>query len=139
MLLRLVGLAPDRLREGFGVEALRRRDGLEAHEPLQAMQAPARDPPFALALPGHRRLDRLGHRLPVAEAETREQAPGHRVAEGLDELRAQEAEGDGVEKEAAAPPEADHPARGRHLEQVVDSEIFGAHETLYLRGAYLSH
>ncbi|MCA9540413.1 MAG: hypothetical protein KC620_16050 [Myxococcales bacterium] len=124
MLLGFVRVAPQ--RRGHAV-AWRLVDGFEAHEALQAMDAPTRDAPLALIGPGQPIAQRLGGAPAVRVAEPRQQAAGHVFAKGLDELLAQQAQRDRVEQQRALAAEVDEAALGIEVEQVVQAKIGGVH------------
>ena len=65
----------------------------------------------------------------MGEPELREHGARRRGAEALDEILAQQPHRDGVEQQRALTREADHPASGVELEELLVVQIVRAHST----------
>ena len=129
MLLRLVRIVPDAFRAwGGGTERGTRH--LRAHETLYRVQARSRGAPVVLAVPGKSLPKRFGDAPSVCVTESGEYGPRRCRAECLDEFLPEEPERDGIEQEHALASEGDASALGDEMQQFVNIEIGGAHQTL---------
>src|ERR1700682_2048944 len=128
MLLRLVRIVPDALRAwGGGTE--RGTCHLGAHETLYRMQARSRGAPVVLAVPREPLAKRFGDAPSVRVTEPGEHGPRRCRAERLDELPPEEPQRDRIEQEHAFAREGDEATLGKEMQQFVNIEIGGAHET----------
>src|ERR1700687_1903681 len=94
------------------------------------MQARPRSAPVVLAVPGKSLPKRFGDAPPVCVTESGEYGPRRCRAECLDEFLPKEAERDGIEQEHALASEGNASALGNEMQQFVNIEIGGAHQTL---------
>ena len=130
VLLGLVRLLPDRLREVPRRRSRLARDRAERDEALQAVQAPARLDPLLRALPVERPLHRLGGPEAVRPAEAVEDSARGGEGERVDELLAEEAEGGRVEEDGPLAGEpVDAPLRVG-VEEGVERQVVGAHDVI---------
>src|SRR5258708_12019663 len=129
MLLRLVRIVPDACGAGGGGTERRTRH-LRAHETLYRVQARSRGAPVVLAVPGKSLPKRFGDAPSVCVTESGEYGPRRCRAERLDELLPEKPERDGIEQEHALASEGDASALGDEMQQLVNIEIGGPHQTL---------
>src|SRR5260370_13647372 len=129
MLLRLGRIVPDARGAGGG-GAERSTHPLRAHETLYRVQARSRGWPVVLAVPGKSFPKRFGDAPSVCVTEPSEYGPRRCRAECLDEFLPEEPERDGIEQEHALASEGDASALGDEMQQFVNIEIGGAHQTL---------
>src|SRR6476660_1978703 len=128
MLLRLVRIVPDAFGAwGGGTE--RGTCHLGAHETLYRVQARSGGAPVVLAVPRESLPKRFSDAPSVCITEPGEHGPRRCRAERLDELLPEEPERDGIEQEHAFASEGDESALGNEVQQFVNVEIGGAHET----------
>src|SRR6266851_7159889 len=128
MLLRLVRIVPDAFGAGGGGTERSTRH-LRAHETLYRVQARSRGAPVVLAVPGKSLPKRFGDAPSVCVTESGEYGPRRGRAERLDELLSEEPERHRIEQEHAFAGEGDEPTLGNEMQQFVNIEIGGAHET----------
>src|SRR6185503_10569629 len=100
--------------------------GLDTEEALERVDACSRPAPVVLRFPFELRLHRLRHAIAVGEAELRQHGSRRGEAEVLDEVLSEESHRDRIEKESALSGEADQPAFGVELEELLVVEIFSA-------------
>src|SRR5262245_3171734 len=129
MLLGLVRIVPEAFAAGGG-RSERGTCYLDAYETLDRMQTRARGAPFVLAVPRESLPKRLSHAPSVRIAKPGEHGPRPCRTERLDQLPPEEPQRDGIEQERAFAGEGDESALGNEVQQFVNIEIGGAHQTL---------
>src|SRR5258705_13655537 len=92
--------------------------------------ARSRDAPVCLADPRKTLAKRFGDAPSVCVTESSEDGPRRCRAECLDEFLPEEPERDGIEQEHTLASEGDASALGDEMQQFVNIEIGGAHQTL---------
>src|SRR5260221_13719204 len=128
MRLRLVRIVPDAFRAWSGGTE-RGTCHLGAYETLYRVQARSRGAPVVLAVPRKSLAKRFGDAPSMCVTEPGEHGPRRCHAERLDELLPEEPQRDGIEQEHAFASEGDEPTLGSEMQQFVNIEIGGAHET----------
>jgi hypothetical protein len=104
--------------------------GSYTHLPLEHVEAPARDAPVALGVPGQRVAHGLGGAPAVGEAEAREHRAGDGLAQAVHQLAAQETHRPRVHQQHALVGEAQHAPLGRKVQDLSEVQVTRAHASL---------